>query len=161
MVHTLSFGEAGAQANLENQNFRAFLPKRQKTIRHARKLTTIEAAFFPRYLFVALDLHRDRWRAVNGTFGVSTMVMCGDAPRPVPCGVVEALIVLADERGILRFGEMLKVGERVRLMSGPFAEQLAVLERLDDSGRVRVLLDILGRPVSITTERDNVLPVGH
>src|SRR5213594_3582300 len=69
-VHTLSFGEARAQANLENQNFRAFLPKRQKTIRHARKLTTVEAAFFPRYLFVALDLHRDRWRAVNGTFGV-------------------------------------------------------------------------------------------
>ena len=46
VVHTLSFGEARAQANLENQNFRAFLPKRQKTIRHARKLTTtkVEAA---------------------------------------------------------------------------------------------------------------------
>jgi transcription elongation factor/antiterminator RfaH len=160
-VHTLSFAEARAQLNLGNQNFRSFLPKRQKTIRHARKLTTVEAAFFPRYLFVALDLHRDRWRSVNGTFGVSSMVMRGDAPHPIPCGVVEALIAIADERGILRFGDMLQVGERVRLMTGPFAEQLAVLEHLDDSGRVRVLLDILGREVSITTERDNVLPVGH
>ena len=160
-VHTLPFVEARAQANLENQNFRSFLPKRRKTIRHARKLTTVEAAFFPRYVFVALDLHRDRWRSVNGTFGVASMVMIGDQPQPVPCGVVEALIALADPLGILQFGETLRVGETVRLMAGPFAEHLAVLDKLDDTGRVRVLLDILGRQVSITTGRNNVLPVGH
>jgi hypothetical protein len=32
-------------------------------------------------------------------------------------------------------------------MAGPFAEQLAILESMDDAGRVRVLLAILGRKV--------------
>lgn len=38
----------------------------------------------------------------------------------------------------------LQPGQQVRIVSGPFAERLAQVERLDDQGRVRVLLDILG-----------------
>src|SRR2546430_1503971 len=81
VVHTLPLCEGRAQIQLENQSFRTFLPKRHKTIRHARKLSTVEAAFFPRYLFVALDLTRHQWRSVNGTFGVASLVMRGDQLR--------------------------------------------------------------------------------
>jgi ureidoacrylate peracid hydrolase len=35
----------------------------------------------------------------------------------------------------------------------------AAVENLDDSGRVRVLLDILGRQVAISTAANNVLPL--
>jgi transcription antitermination factor NusG len=45
-----------------------------KTVRHARRLSTVEAPFFPRYLFTVLDLTRHLWRSVNGTFGVSRLV---------------------------------------------------------------------------------------
>src|SRR5262245_64991181 len=86
VVHTLPLGEARAQSQLENQSFLTFLPKRQKTVRHARKLTSVLAPFFPRYLFVALDLTRDQWRSVNGTFGVARLVMQGEQPAPVPRG---------------------------------------------------------------------------
>jgi len=158
-VHTLPFAEARAEDQLRRQGFRTFQPKRHKTVRHARKLRTAEAPFFPRYLFIVLDLSRDQWRSVNGTFGVSRLVMRGDQPHPVPRGVVEALIEAADARGILQLAEKLRVGESVRLMAGPFAEQLAILEELDDFGRVRVLFDILGRKVTISTQANNVLPV--
>ena len=47
-VHTFPFAEKRAEAQLNNQQFRTFLPKRQKTIRHARKLSTVIAPFFPR-----------------------------------------------------------------------------------------------------------------
>lgn len=87
------------------------------------------------------------------------MVMWGDRPHPVPRGVAEALIAAADPRGILQLSDKLQVGDRVRLMAGPFAEQLAILDYLDDAGRVRVLLDILGRRVAISTGANNVLPV--
>ena len=87
------------------------------------------------------------------------MLMSGDQPHPVPRGVVEALIAAADARGILRFAGKLQPGEPVRLMAGPFAEQLATLDELDDNGRVRVLLDILGRRVAISTVADNLRPV--
>lgn len=158
-VHTLPLREVYAQGHLRRQNFATFLPKRRKTVRHARKLRAVEAAFFPRYLFVALDVARHQWRSVNGTFGVSRLVMRGDEPHPVPCGLVEALIVSADGDGILQFGERLRVGSAVRLLAGPFAEQLAILDHLDDSGRVRVLLDILGRQVPISTQSNNLLPL--
>ena len=46
-VQTRQYAEKRAQAQLEQQNFRTFLPKRRKTIRHARKLSTVTAAFFP------------------------------------------------------------------------------------------------------------------
>jgi len=56
-----------AVANLERQGFRSFLPVHLKTVRHARQFRTVRAPLFPGYLFVFLDLARDRWRAVNGT----------------------------------------------------------------------------------------------
>ena len=158
-VHALPFAEARAECQLQRQGFRTFQPKRHKTVRHARKMRTVEAPFFPRYLFVALDLARHQWRSVNGTFGVSRLVMRGEAPHPVPRGVVEALIAAADARGILRLGDKLRIGGPVRLMAGPLAEQLAILDHLDDAGRVRVLLEILGRQVAISTGANNVLPV--
>ena len=160
-VHTLPVQELRAQSNLANQEYRVFLPKRHKTIRHARRLLTVEAAFFPRYLFIVLDLTRDQWRSVNGTFGVSRMVMRGEEPHPVPCGLVEALIEMADADGILQFSQKLKLGSPVRLLAGPFADQLAILDSLDDAGRVRVLLDILGRQVTISTDSNNLLPLAE
>jgi transcriptional antiterminator RfaH len=122
-------------------------------------LRTVEASFFPRYLFIVINLDRHQWRSVNSTYGVSRLIMLGDQPHPVPRGVVEALIAAADARGILQLGEQLQIGGAVRLLAGPFAEQLAVLDQLDDTGRVRVLLDILGRQVAISTGASNLLPV--
>jgi len=158
-VQTQPFVELRAQANLENQGFRTFLPKRHKTVRHARKLRTTESPFFPGYIFVVLDLERDRWRSVNGTFGVSRLVMRGDLPGPVPRGVVEGLRASADERGILHLADRLKIGSPVRMLAGPFADQLATLEQLDDLGRVRVLVDMLGRRVSISTAAKDLFPL--
>ena len=54
--------------------------------------------------------------------------MRGDQPHPVPRGVVEALIEAADARGILQLARKLQVGSPVRLMAGPFAEQLAIFK---------------------------------
>ncbi len=159
VVHTLPFAEARAEGHLHRQGFRTFQPKRQKTIRHARKLSRGEAPFFPRYFFIVLNLARDQWRSVNGTFGVSRLVMQGgDQPHPVPRAVVEALIAAADARGVLQLARNLQIGGPVRLMAGPFAEQIAILDQLDDSGRVRVLLDILGRQVTIRTAANNLMP---
>src|SRR5258708_32245573 len=91
-VHTQPNREWRAKNQLENQAYEVFLPRRLKTVRHARKLTNVVAPFFPRYLFIRLDLTQHRWRSVNGTFGVARLVMQGDMPHPVPRGVVETMI---------------------------------------------------------------------
>jgi transcription elongation factor/antiterminator RfaH len=156
VVHTLPHQEKRAQNQLENQRYRTFLPKREKTIRHARKLRTVVAPFFPRYMFIILDPERDQWRPVNGTLGVGGMVMQGDRPQPVPPGIVETLVASTGSDGLLQLRPQLNVGDPVRLTQGPFAEYLGTLDRLDDSGRVRVLLDMLGRRVPILVEGHHV-----
>ena len=161
-VHSLPHREAGAQQQLENQGFRTFLPRCLKARRHARKVENVLAPFFPRYLFVVLDLDRDRWRSVNGTFGVARLVMmAGDRPQPAPHGVVEALIALADGRDILRFdgGGRLAVGQNVRILAGPFAERIGLLQRLNDNGRARLLLDIMGGRIAVTLPSAALVPV--
>jgi len=152
-VHTQPNRELRAKNQLENQAYEVFLPRRLKTIRHARKLTNVSAPFFPRYLFIRLDLTRQGWRSVNGTFGVSSLVMQGDMPHPAPRGVVEAMVASVDASGLLCLEENLKVGSQVRLAAGPFAEKLGILDRLDDSGRVRVLLEIMGGTIPVQLER--------
>jgi len=159
VVHTLPMSELRAQTQLDNQRFRTFLPKRRKTVRHARISRTVEAPFFPRYLFIVLDVEEQPWRRVNGTIGVARLVMQGERPQPVPRGIVEALVSSVDCDGVLQLRDRLRVGQPVRLMAGAFAEQLAILDELDDSGRVRVLLDILGRKVSVRTDANNLLPI--
>lgn len=157
-VHSQPFAEDRAARQLSDQGFPIYLPRRRKTVRHARKMRTIDAPLFPRYLFVALDLTRDQWRKINSTFGVSRLLMSGEQPQAVPPGVVEALLESADGNGVVDLARTLKPGP-VLMMAGPFAEQLALFEALDDTGRVRVLLDIMGRQVRVLTEARNVAPI--
>ena len=96
---TLSQREKMAGFHLEAQGFRIFMPRFRKTVRHARKLRETIATMLLGYVFVALDLGRDRWRSINGTFGVAQLVTTQSRPIPVPTGIVEALIATAMNRG--------------------------------------------------------------
>jgi transcriptional antiterminator RfaH len=104
-------------------------------------------------MFVILNLGRDRWRSINGTFHVASLLMAGETPEPVPFGVVEQLLDYADDQGFIRFDHNLREGQSVRVTSGPFVNAIGCLERLDASGRVRVLLDIMGGAVPTLLDR--------
>jgi len=145
--------ETRAFVHLKRQGFQTFLPLYRKTIRHARQFRTVNAPLFPRYLFVALNLDRDRWRSVNGTFGVSRLIMEGERPKSIRSGVVEHLIVATDPYGLVLAAPDLKPGEKVRFASGPFAGLVGELLALDDDGRVRVLLEVMGAQIPVRTHR--------
>ena len=149
VARTLPQREFHAARQLLNQNFRTFVPRFWKNRRHARKVETISAPLFPRYIFVVVDPRRDRWRSINGTLGVDRLLMYGGEPQAVPLGVVENLIAASDEQGNVRFDLHLKEGDAVKVTAGPFADLIGRLERLEDQGRVRVLLEILGGRVRV------------
>jgi len=144
LTHTHPKSEGKAELHLQAQGFRTYLPQIRKTIRHARQLKTVRASLFPRYLFVILDLERDRWLSVRSTVGVSRLITNQDGrPIPVPVGVVESLIEQSDGN-LTRLDTGLVKGQRVRILSGPFADLAGTLERLDGAGRVQVLLEMMG-----------------
>jgi transcriptional antiterminator RfaH len=151
--------EAYAAENLRNQGFQPFVPRIRKTVRHARRMRTVMAPLFPRYLFVSMDLARDRWRSVRGTFGVASLVMAGERPQPVPSGIVEHLIANSAPTGEIDLRPELTEGQQVRVTTGPLAEKIGRLVRLDDVGRVSVLLEILGSEREVEMAAGSLMPV--
>ncbi len=150
--------ELFAGLNLENQGIQVFLPKIRKIVRHARRSRRVEAALFPSYLFVALDLSWQRWRSVSGTFGVSHFVTDGNRPLPAPRGLVEELISIADPAGVVDLRRSLTRGHDVRLLDGPFAGQVGRLIDLDEAGRADVLMNILGAQRQISVAASMLAP---
>ena len=158
VARTLPQRELHAARQLANQGFRIFVPRHWKNRRHARKVETISAPLFPRYIFVVVDRTRDRWRSINGTLGVDRLLMYGGEPQPVPCGVVENLMTATDLDGNVRFDFDLKEGQTVKVMAGPFVDLVGQLEGLNDNGRVRVLLEILGGKVRVALPQKLIAP---
>jgi transcription antitermination factor NusG len=109
-------------------------------------------------MFVRLDLGRDRWRSVNGTFGVSGLLTKNNRPMAVPVGVVEDLAAQCGFDGNLRLAEALAVGQPVQVIQGPFAHLIGQLARIDGCGRVQVLLKLLSGEVRVSIARGALVP---
>ena len=158
VARVLAHQENRAQLNLYRLGFRSFMPRLRRTVRHARRLRDTLQPLFPGYIFVTIDLSKDRWRSVNGTFGVASLIMGAEHPRPVPPGVVEGLVASCERCGAVRLDDGLEIGQKVRILSGPFAETLCRLAHLDDRGRVRVLLEMMGMEVAAQVDRSAIAP---
>jgi transcriptional antiterminator RfaH len=158
VVYAQPHGESTAHLRLRAQGFRTFLPLHWKSIRHAHKCQTVLAPFFPGYLFVVLDLKRDRWRAVNSTRGVISLIMHQEMPLPVTSGVVETFLESSTPEGEIRFCSNMTPGSRVRLVAGPFAGQLGILRDLNRSGRIRVLIEMMGALITTELHDRGVVP---
>ena len=117
---------------------------------------TVTASAFPGYLFITLDLARDRWRAVNGTIGVSRLVTGLELPIPVPNGVVETIMSYVDEHGIAHFERDLTPGQTVRIKEGPLSQAVGKLIRSNGQTRARVLLEIMGAKVETSLPKSSL-----
>jgi len=103
-------------------------------------------SFFPGYLFANLDLENTSKVSVRYIPGVASLVSFGGEAAQVPDGLIHAIQLRVAEINNAG-GELfaaLKMGETVRIHSGPFAGYEAVFDaRLPGSDRVRVLLKLL------------------
>jgi transcription elongation factor/antiterminator RfaH len=158
LVQTLPKSERKAAFNLTAQGFEPFLPEYRKTVRHARKLVTVKAPLFPGYLFLPLNLARDQWLCVRSTIGVARLYSSRDGtPIAVPYGVVDTLVSQC-EGELVRLDGDLHEGQNVRILSGPFADFVGNLNKLNDSERVQVLLQMMGTEVRVSLERSLLAP---
>jgi transcriptional antiterminator RfaH len=138
--HTLPHKERVAQSHLKRQGFKVFLPVIASMRHHARKTEPVRIPLFPRYLFIQLDLKRDRWRSINGTVGMAFLLTNKDEPYPVPLGFVEHMKEFFDSDGFL-----LSEAAPASVDEAPEATgQLGELMHRDGQERVENLLLIIG-----------------
>jgi transcriptional antiterminator RfaH len=154
VVQTHPHAEVKAAAHLQRQGFEIYLPRYLKRRRHARRVDTIGSPLFPRYLFVAVDVTTQRWRAIQSTIGVAQLVKCGESAASVPNDVVAGLRGREDERGYVRLDRAPRYapGAKVRILEGAFHAALGLFESVTDGERVAILLDLLGRKVRVVLD---------
>lgn len=161
VVHTLPKQEEIAFQNLQNQKFEAFLPRFHRTRRHARKVDVVIAPLFPRYLFVAFDIEKDRFLTINSTRGVQYLLRQEGMPAVVPVGVVESLQESADIEDLVPLSslELFTKGAKLEVLSGPLQGYTGVFEKMSDADRVELLLTMMGRNVKVAVPLHTVVEV--
>lgn len=102
--------------------------------------------YFPRYLFVNVDLNLTGISMLQWIPGSLGLVSFGGEPACVPDGLLQRIRHRVDEINSVgnKMLESLKPGDGVVIHSGPFAGYDAIFcSRLRDSERVQVLLKVL------------------
>jgi len=139
-----------------------FLPYVEVSRRHRSGKAKYLEPLFPGYLFTRLaPVSRvpATWNAVRWAPGVLRILAIGSTPVPVPEDMVEAIGRQTSEHGFVRLPSPLVNGARVRVRSGPFEHLEAVFDRpLSRSGRVRVLLELLGQRTSVEIDEEYLDP---
>lgn len=106
----------------------------------------VEKPLFPSYIFVHLD-SSDSLKILR-TPSVASLVTVGGVPVPLPKNEIEALMLGASQLDLAPH-PYLRLGDRVRVKSGPFANQEGVLVLCKNRWRVVICIDLLMQAVSV------------
>ncbi|MDQ2084713.1 transcription termination/antitermination NusG family protein [Xanthobacteraceae bacterium Astr-EGSB] len=142
-----------------------FLPMERKQVIRKKRLSikqrkdpanvdTSEKPLFSRYVLARIDLRCSTWKLLFSTPGVAGVVMSDGWPSRCPD---EAVAELQEYVGVITPLRVLRPGDAVRIRRGPFGGLSAIIKGLDDSGRVSLLLDILGGQTRVVTTEDEVV----
>ena len=114
---------------------------------------------FPNYLFVKLPVGFSRWDVIQWAPGVRRLLNEGGAPASVPDAVVARLrLRLAQAPG--RRPAFTR-GQAVIIERGPLAMVDALYDQeLNTSERVQVLVQLLGRPMTVVVDAAMLRPAG-
>jgi len=151
---TKSASEHIAQYNLTRQNFETYLPKYLSGVGKEIKVKVL----FPRYIFIRIDL---QWHKINGTRGVTRIIMNDLKPAQIPDKVIQNLKACEDVKGLITLPEQPKFvpGQPVRVVKGPFLDYIAVYDGMRPNERVRALIKMLGQTVPIELDQEDLVAV--
>lgn len=153
-------GLAQARVHLKRQRFETFSPVLLQSPHDRPNKGRAERPLFPGYLFVNFDPSQTGWTAINNTRGVSRLILNDlRRPRPLPEELIRALQNRCDPEEAYKGEDDLEVGDRVRVLTGPFAELVTRIEALPSAERVGVLIDLMGREVRSSLPRAHVAKV--
>lgn len=139
-----------AEVNLVRQGFETFMPLRCETVRHARQMRDVLRPVFPGYLFIKFGSQRADWRKINSTFGVSRLISFeAGKPAPVPDALMAGLRARCDDHQVLQPLDDLRTGERVRMLSGAFADFVGEVEEMVANDCVRLLFELMGQTTRV------------
>jgi len=154
LIHTKARQETTALTNLARQGYTCYLPKIAKEGKGSRKRTKTEA-MFPRYLFIQLETGNsgNNWMPIRSTRGVDKLVQFGETYPRVEDQLIHSLKERERDTPIQ---PILKKGDGVQILDGPFQDLDAIFYTDDSEHRVIILINFLLRQLPVKVPRDKV-----
>ena len=141
--------------NMQDNIFRVIIPE-QKEVEVKDGVTKEKVKkMFPGYILIEMIMSDEAWYVVRNTPGVTGFIgSSGKGAKPVPLLPQEIDRILAN-MGMSRLDveDELKVGEKVKVVDGPFKNMYSKIESADlPNSSLTVLIDLFGQetPVEVT-----------
>ena len=158
VVHCYSGYENKVRHNLEqrietmgmkDRIFDVVIPTQEEIEVRDGKRRTVERHIFPGYVLVNMTLSEESWYVVRNTPGVTGFVGMGNLPTPLrPEEVSQIIKRMESEAPAINVS--FKVGERVRIIDGPFNDFRGTVADIDmERTKVRVMVSFFGRETPV------------
>jgi transcription termination/antitermination protein NusG len=158
VIHCYSGYENKVRHNLEqrietmgmkDRIFDVVIPTQEEIEVKDGKRRTVERHIFPGYVLVNMQLTEESWYVVRNTPGVTGFVGMGNNPTPLrPEEVSQIIKRMEAEAPTVKV--TYKVGERVRIIDGPFNDFRGVVSEIDmERTKVRVMVSFFGRETPV------------
>lgn len=158
VVHCYSGYENKVRHNLEqrietmgmkDKIFDVVIPTQEEIEVKDGKRKTVERHVFPGYVLVNMILSEESWYVVRNTPGVTGFVGMGNTPTPLrPEEVQQILRRMEAEAPVVKV--TFKIGERVRIVDGPFNDFRGSVSEIDmERSKVRVMVNFFGRETPV------------
>jgi transcription elongation factor/antiterminator RfaH len=159
VLHTKSRFENVVHEGLLKKNLDVFLPKIKVQSKRRDRRLMIQVPLFPGYLFVRTDLRPDRHLEIVKTVGAVRLIGTKDGPVPVPDDTISSLEIMVSTELPVATGSRLRKGDRVVVVSGPFAGVTGTFVRYRGKGRVVVNIEALGQYAGVEVDEGDVEPL--
>ncbi len=134
---------------MQDKIFRVVVPTEEEVeIRDGQKRSA-RRRVFPGYILVEMVMDDESWYVVRNTPGVTGFVGSGTRPMPLSQEEVDKILQRMEVEQP-RIKVNFRPGETVRIIEGPFAVFMAVVDEIyAERGKVRVLVSFFGRETPV------------
>ncbi len=159
VLHTKSRFENVVHEGLLKKNLDVFLPKIKVQSKRRDRRLMIMVPLFPGYLFVRTDLNPHRHLEIVKTVGAVRLIGTKQGPVPVPDDTIASLEIMISTELPVATGSRLQKGDRVMVISGPFAGVTGTFVRYRGKRRVVVNIEALGQYAGVEVDDSDVEPL--
>jgi transcription antitermination factor NusG len=156
-LYVRSRHEKTVENSLRSKRYNVFSPSYRSKRKRVDRIVEIEVPLFPGYVFCQFD--PSKRLPILMTPGVVGVVGRGNRPEPVDDTEIDSIRTVALAGRSVQPWPFLRLGQRIRVQSGPLTGVEGIFLRVEDEDHLVVSVTLLQRAVSVVIERDSVSPV--
>ncbi len=144
--------------SLQDKFSEIYVPEESVVLNVNGKKRRSKKKFFPGYLMIKMVMNDETWHVVKNTDKVTGFIGA-DKLKPSPISDEEAAYLtnksgegIRRQKTTVDFAE----GDNVRVIEGPFASFVGVVEHVNEKGKIKVQVSIFGRPTPVELDFSQV-----